>query len=215
MSRLARRVVSTPRRPPASAAVAQTRTSCGLGIRRRSGRCSPSSATIGSIGFSDSRPPVVLRRASRRPHRLPRNARKPRISLSRDQRRRPRAQARQRGAPARLGLFASGFLRVEHDRATARTFSRRHRLRTDLDRDSRRTASRASTAPSTGPRGSLEFARSAPRTPHRVATPFLFAGADANPCVTILTEDRDGRMRLASSSGRTRRRSAGETRLRV
>ena len=38
--------------------------------------------------------------------------------------------------------------------------ARRHRPRTNLDRDSRRTASRASTAPSTGP----------PRTTHRVAT---------------------------------------------
>ena len=46
---------------------------------------------------------------------------------------------------------------------------------------------------------------------HNVA---LFAGPDANPCVRSLTEDRlltSRRMRLASSSGRTCRRSARET----
>lgn len=46
------------------------------------------------------------------------------------------------GTGARLGLFASGgFLRVEHDpRNGTNVLARRHLLRTDLDRDSRRTA---------------------------------------------------------------------------
>jgi hypothetical protein len=107
------------------------------------------------------------------------------------------------GTGARLGLFASGFLRVEHDPRNGKTFSR-----VGIGYALIWIATAAEP-----PRVHLRppaLVLPEPPSPGRYRV--LFAGADANPCVTILTEDRAGRMRLASSSGRTRRRSAGETR---